>query len=163
MLADRLKTLGGCLRFFLVFIWGLSPCERVFAYARKSSQYRVFTVIILDISLCEFTAIRRIYRLGVKRPQVQVLSLGPCKAVLSRERTAFFCNLFDVFKILQTALKSKPKQNGCLSRYREASVLQFQLFNGKLWPQHTANHEATITRIFPPFSAVLLAYTRKLV
>lgn len=29
--------------------------------------------------------------------------------------------------------------------------------------QHTANHEATITRIFPPFSAVLLAYTRKLV
>lgn len=80
-----------------------------------------------------------------------------------RWKERLFCNLFDVFKILKTALKSKPKQNGCLSKHREASVLQFQLFNGKLWPQHTANHEATITRIFPPFSAVLLAYTRKLV
>lgn len=80
-----------------------------------------------------------------------------------RWKERLFCNLFDVFKILKTALKSKPKQNGCLSSTEKHPFLQFQLFSEKLWPQHTANHEATITRIFPPFSAVLLAYTRKLV
>ena len=47
-------------------------------------------------------------------------------------KSGFFCNLFGVFKILKTALKSKPKQNGCLSKHREASVLQFQLFNVKV-------------------------------
>ncbi|WP_443600774.1 hypothetical protein, partial [Agathobaculum sp.] len=37
--------------------------------------------------------------LGVKRPQVQVLSLGPNKAVLSRERAAFLLlqGLFNSF------------------------------------------------------------------
>ena len=49
-----------------------------------------------------------------------------------RWKERLFCNLFDVFKILKTALKSKLKQNGCLSKHREASVLQFQLFNRKL-------------------------------
>ena len=37
----------------------------------------------------EILCFYRIYALGVKRPQVQVLSLGPDKAVLSLERAAF--------------------------------------------------------------------------
>jgi len=49
-----------------------------------------------------------------------------------RWKERLFCNLFGIFKILKTALKSKPKQNGCLSKHREASVLQFQLFNVKV-------------------------------
>ena len=36
-----------------------------------------------------------------------------------RWKERLFCNLFDVFKILKTALKSKPKQNGCLSKHRD--------------------------------------------
>ena len=44
-----------------------------------------------------------------------------------RWKERLFCNLFGVFKILKTALKSKLKQNGCLSRYREASVFAISI------------------------------------
>jgi len=44
-----------------------------------------------------------------------------------RWKERLFCNLFGVFKILKTALKSKLKQNGCLSMYREASVFSISM------------------------------------
>ncbi|MFQ7689988.1 MAG: hypothetical protein ACLRIO_08250, partial [Butyricicoccus sp.] len=44
-----------------------------------------------------------------------------------RWKERLFCNLFGVFKILKTALKSKLKQNGCLSMYREASVFAISI------------------------------------
>ena len=60
-----------------------------------------------------------------------------------------------------------PEARAAMDRFKmeaaaEVGVNLKQGYNCLLYTS-TANHEATITRIFPPFSAVLLAYTRKLV